>query len=123
MRDEVREAVRSRQWRRLLAAVRGGPFMGLQRALDIVGSPVLPGEQVKGLEEYCPLGEGAVQGLRRGVSCRKWSPLLPPRPATSKYEFPNGFFLYERLFRRPLRASVVADAPIRLQRQKIIEFF
>ena len=65
LRDEVREAVRSRQWRRLLAAVRGGPFMGLQRALDIVGSPVLPSGQVEGLDEYCPLGDGAVQGLRR----------------------------------------------------------
>ena len=39
--------------------------MGLQRALDIVGSPVLPRDQVKGLEEYCPLGDGAVQGLKR----------------------------------------------------------
>ena len=42
LRCEVREAVGSCEWRRLLAAVRGGPFTGLQCALDIVGSPLLP---------------------------------------------------------------------------------
>ena len=65
LRDDVRAAVRSRSWRRLLAAVRGGPFMGLQRALDMVGSPVLPEAAVVGLDEFCPLGDGAIQGMGR----------------------------------------------------------
>ena len=64
-RDRVRDAVRAREWTRLLEAVRGGPFMGLQRALDLVGSPVLPEACVVGLDDFCPLGDGAVQGLKR----------------------------------------------------------
>ena len=65
LRGEVREAVRSRDWQRLLATVRGGPFMGLQRALDMVDSPVLPEDCVKGLDDYCALGNGAIQGMKR----------------------------------------------------------
>ena len=61
--EAVRDAVRSRSWAQLLAAVRGGPFMGLQRALDVVGSPVLP--EATGIDDYCPLGPGAVAGLKR----------------------------------------------------------
>lgn len=64
-RDQVRGAVRSREWKRLLQAVRGGPFIGLQRALDLVDSPLLPEAEVVGLGDFCPLGDGAVRGLKR----------------------------------------------------------
>ncbi|CAK0872776.1 unnamed protein product [Prorocentrum cordatum] len=103
---EKHTAVRSRSWRRLLAAVRGGPFMGLQRALDLLGSPVLPEAAVVGLDEFCPLGDGAIQGL--GRLYKEFAGEMSKVPAAQVQALAQP---YLRRCRDALNAGLTADHP------------